>query len=323
MHTSFVFNEKDEAAIIQWLSAIDFEIAYWCDWFEIKGQRRPENYSERTEGKVAFAYPELIAGRDTVKALDVGAGPISGLGNIAGDTVIQLSACDPLAFAYKEMIDRAGVKPYVISEFALTERLCDAYPKNSFDIVNMTNALDHAINPLLGVYNMLAVCKMGGSVFLDHWENVAEFEDYTGLHKWNMSEDSGNFIIWNKTERINVTEELGEKAEVIVSRIEDEILKRRRILVNIIKRGESPFSTVGLNVYDRVLAQAAFYAMSAKYREIASDTGLVKNLKSLRKFNMRYWLINRLKPFVRKHRGNPVVDWCVEKLRPLVMKKNT
>lgn len=321
MHTSFIIDEKHEAALIQWLSSIDSEIAYWNDWFEIKGLRRPEDYSKRTKGNVEFAYPELIAGKKEVKVLDVGAGPISGLGNIVQDVKIQLSACDPLAFAYKEMLDRAGVKPYVVSEFALTERLCDAYPNNSFDIVNMTNALDHAINPLLGVYNMLAVCKKNGSVILNHWENVAEFEHYIGLHKWNISEDSGDLILWNKSEYINVTNQLGEKAVVTVSRIDDQIHKRTKIFVNIIKNEEIIFSTTGLNTYDRILTQVAFYAMSATYREIASNDGIIEKLKSLRKIKISDYLIRRLKPFVRKHRGNALVDWVVEKLKPVLIKR--
>lgn len=321
MHTSFVIDEKHEAAIVQWLSAIDSEIAYWNDWFEIKGLRRPEDYSKRTEGNMEFAYPELIAGKKEVKVLDVGAGPISCLGNITQDVKIQLFACDPLAFAYKEMLDRAGVKPYVISDFALTERLCDAYPNNSFDIVNMTNALDHAINPLLGVYNMLAVCKKGGSVTLNHRENEAEFEHYTGLHKWNISEDSGDLILWNKSEYINVTNQLGEKTRVIVSRIDDRIQKRTGIFVNIIKNEEITFSTLGLNIYDRIFTQVAFYAMSATYREIASNIGIIEKQKSLGKVKMRDYLIKRLKPFVRRHRDNVLVDWAIEKLKPVLIKK--
>lgn len=321
--TTFVFDEKDKNAIIKWLSEIDTEISYWDDWFKTKGLLEPEEYLKRTKDKVEFAYPELIAGKENVKILDVGSGPISGLGNVAGEIAIQLSACDPLAFIYKEMIDKAGIKPYVLSEFAMTERLCDAYPRDSFDIVNMTNALDHAINPLLGVYNMLAICKKGGSVVLHHRENEAEFEYYSGLHKWNISENSGNLIFWNKSEYINVTDKLGENAEVSVSRRGDGTQKLDTyIFVNIIKKGECDFSAAGLNVYDKILTQIAFYTMSTRYRKIASNESIIKKLRSLNKFRAIYWLANKLRSIIRRHRGNTLVSWCVDKLKPILMKNN-
>lgn len=323
MNTHFVFDEKDESAIIRWLSEIDTEISFWDDWFATQGLLWPEEYLKRTGGRVDFAYPELLAGKKNAKILDVGSGPISGLGNIAEDVAIQLSACDPLAFIYKEMIDRAGIKPYVISEFAMTERLCDSYHRNSFDIVNMTNALDHAINPLLGIYNMLAVCKKGGSVVLHHRENEAEFEDYSGLHKWNISENDGKLIFWNKSEYINITNKLGENAEVIVSRSGDGTQKLDTyISVHIIKKGECNFSTVGLNVYDKILTQIAFYSMSTRYRGIASNKDIIEKLRSHNKLRAVYWLANKLRSAVRKHRKNVWVNWFVEKLRPILMKNN-
>lgn len=303
MGTFFVFDESNTNAIMQWLSAINSEISYWNNWFETKGLFLPEDYSERTAGEIKFAYPEILAGQTIAKVLDVGAGPISGLGNIinGNSTAIQLSACDPLAFVYKEMLNRANIKPYVVSEFALTERLCDVYPQNSFDIVNMTNALDHAFNPLLGVYNMLAVCKIGGSVTLRHRENEAEFEDYVGLHNWNICEDSGNLIFWNKSEYINVTDTLGENAKVIVSRIGDGTQKLDTyIFVQIIKLGECEFTAIGTNIYNKIFAQVAFYFMSAKYREIAVNEGVIKKLKKalaeLRK--SRYPFGKKIKAYV-------------------------
>lgn len=319
---NFTFDEKDAKAIVDWLTAIDDEITFWSIWFETKGLHWPEDYLSRTEGNVEFAYPDIIAGKERVKVLDVGSGPISRLGNIAGDTTIELSACDPLAFVYKELLDKAGVKPYVLSEFAMTEKLCEAYPKDSFDIVNMTNALDHSINPLLGVYNMLAVCKQGGSVTLYHRENEAEFEGYLGLHKWNISEESGSLIFWNKSQRINVTGILGENAAVKVSRIGDGTQKLDTyIMVNIIKRGDCDFSASGLNIYDKILTQIAFYGMSFKYREIAPNDMVLEKLKARCKNRLTERFIRKLKSVVRKHRDKPGVEWLVEKLRPLLTKR--
>lgn len=318
MMPSFAFTTNDADAIIAWISSIDSEIAFWSDWFETKGLLWPEEYQRRVTGKIDFAYPEIITGKERAKILDVGSGPISGLGCIVDGTVIELSACDPLAFAYKDMIRRAGVSPYVIPEFALTEKLCDAYQKNSFDIVNMTNALDHSINPLLGVFNMLAVCKEDGVVVLHHRENEAEFEHYVGLHQWNISEDSGNLIFWNQTECINVTSILGENAEVNVIRIGDGSQKLDTyIRAYITKKGECEFSIDGPDVYDHIFAQISFYAMSDKYREIASDVGVIKRLRHYDKHKTRDRLIKKLKAVVRRRRGNTFVEKIISLLQPV------
>lgn len=299
---NFTFDKKDEEAIVNWLAEIDSEITFWSHWFETKGLDWPDDYAQRVEGKINFAYPDIIAGREKVKVLDVGSGPISRLGNISGGTIIELSACDPLAFVYKEMLDKAGVTPYVFSEFAMTERLRDAYPENTFDIVNMTNALDHSVNPLLGVFNMLAVCKKGGSVILYHRENEAEFEGYAGLHKWNIGEESGSLIFWNKSQRMNVTEILGEEADVKVSRIGDGTNKQETyIMANITKKGDCAFSTPGLNVYDKILTKIAFYSLSSKYREIASSDTLLEKLQSRGQSRPPAGFIQKLKYVVRKH----------------------
>lgn len=318
MGHSFVFNKSDANAIIEWISSVDTEVAFWSDWFETKGLLWPEAYAKLTSGKIEFAYPEIVAGRDLLKVLDVGSGPISGLGNIVDGVSIELSACDPLAFAYRDMLIRAGINPYVVTDFALTEKLCDTYQKNSFDIVNMTNALDHAINPLLGVFNMLAVCKKGGLVVLHHRENEAEFEHYVGLHQWNISEDSGNLLFWNQTNRINVTSILGENAEVKVVRIGDGSQKLDTyIRAYITKKNECEFSVEGPNIYDHIFAQISLYAMSDKYKEIAANEGVIEKLRYIDKHKTRDRLIKKLKSVVRKRRGNAFVEKIVSLLQPI------
>lgn len=43
----------------------------------------------------------------------------------------------------------------------------------SFDVVHMSNALDHCFDPIFGLMQLISVCKIGGKVILRHNENEA------------------------------------------------------------------------------------------------------------------------------------------------------
>jgi hypothetical protein len=64
---------------------------------------------------------------------------------------------------------------------------------------------------------MIAVCKPGSIVLLQHLVNEGETESYYGLHQWNFNLESGRFIIWNKIRRSDITDELGPAATVAAS----------------------------------------------------------------------------------------------------------
>lgn len=57
--------------------------------------------------------------------------------------------------------------------------------------------------------------KLNGEILLDHRRAEAVFERYSGLHKWNLDFDcDNNFIIWNKSNSINVTDSLSSIANI-------------------------------------------------------------------------------------------------------------
>ncbi|MCD7713581.1 MAG: hypothetical protein LUI08_01420 [Prevotella sp.] len=62
------------------------------------------------------------------------------------------------------------------------------------------------------IVESLAVLKKGGVLYLNHHVNEAETEKYKGFHKYNICEENGNLIIWNKACSHNAGEEIADFA---------------------------------------------------------------------------------------------------------------
>lgn len=117
-----------------------------------------------------------------------------------------LTPVDPLADEYAEQLRRAGRTPPVPTILGHAETLEEQFGRARFDFVFSHNALDHCYDPLLALRQMVAVAKPRAWIRLEHQQNEAEAEKYHGLHQWNFCEQGGDFIIWNKSARHNVTE---------------------------------------------------------------------------------------------------------------------
>jgi SAM-dependent methyltransferase len=153
-----------------------------------------------------------------VTILDVGAGPASTVGRRFGETSLEVVAVDPLADRYNRILDDAGLIPPVRTEALEGERLLERFGPDGFDIAYSRNALDHAIDPVLIVEQMVAVVRRGGYVLLRHARNEAVHQDYVQLHQWNFDEREGDFIVWRGHEETNVTERLAGRAELTCRR---------------------------------------------------------------------------------------------------------
>jgi SAM-dependent methyltransferase len=117
--------------------------------------------------------------------LDVGSGALSW---IKGLIRMRLYSCDPLAHEYREIFDyhshpnAINYIPHKVS----AEELSKEYPENFFDIVHCSNALDHTQNPYKAILEMERVCRPGGMILIQGFENEAIHEDWKGLHQWNI-----------------------------------------------------------------------------------------------------------------------------------------
>jgi SAM-dependent methyltransferase len=148
------------------------------------------------------------------RVLDVGAGPATPLGTESPGGPVEVVAVDPLAERYDEILARKGMVPPIRTLRGEAEKLTDQFPEGSFDIVYSSNALDHSYEPMTAIRNMTLLCKPGGIVFLRHFENEAERENFYGLHKWNFFRRGRDMIIANRTEEISVAKMLSGLATV-------------------------------------------------------------------------------------------------------------
>lgn len=195
-----------------WLDNIGDEIDYWARYIGTDGAEYPDDFQFRLRNDT------LISSRDDhlanmisrvisqeISILDVGSGPLTNLGKQVLGKSITITACDPLADIYNRLIERRGLTAPVKTTFADAENLSHFFLPQSFDVVHCANALDHSYDPLSAIIEMLKVVKPGGFIKLGHFENEAVSENYHGLHQWNFTERSGDFVIWNREQDVSLT----------------------------------------------------------------------------------------------------------------------
>ena len=204
-------------SISLWKFGVESERAFWSNWISTKGLYWPDDFETRTKPRPLPKYllrylPDVAI--EPVRVLDVGAGPITNIGTFVPDRTSELIAVDPLARYYRSLLEQFDLAPIVPTQFSFVEDLSARYAPSSFDLITCTNALDHAIEPAWGILEMLVCLKIGGVIILQHRENEAEHENYAGLHQWNFTVKDGNFIIFNKSGNINVTELVSSFAKI-------------------------------------------------------------------------------------------------------------
>ena len=205
----------------QWFGSIDEEIKYW-DFFCRQGKEvYKDMWDKHVENNKALSYIteyfDAFPDGCEVKYIDVGSGPFSRNGIISKRLVLKTEAVDPLAAVYNSLKDKYNLNNGIKIQTGFVELLDKEISANKYDIVHMSNALDHCFDPILGIYQLLRICKIGGMVLLRHNENEAERQNYTGLHQWNLSLDhqKNAFIIWNKNYRYNINKIFSKVADVI------------------------------------------------------------------------------------------------------------
>lgn len=200
----------------KWLDGIKSELNFWKHYIDTKGIEFNTKWDELISNDRPFELDEYLTSAET-KFLDVGSGPFSSCGIKTNKTKMKMYTVDALAYIYKALKDKSKIYSGVTPDFAMVEFLDEKFEKNEFDIVLMQNALDHTFNPLIGILQMLLVCKIGGRVILKHKINEAENGNYSGLHQWNLCIDDHKFMIWRPGIYYNVTEILKEYVDFIIN----------------------------------------------------------------------------------------------------------
>lgn len=197
------------------------EVLFWRRWFVTGGLDWPDDYAMRLDPKAPLQeHLAAIVDRvpkQEVELLDVGAGPLTVIGKVHPSKTLRITATDALARGYDGLLTHFGLNPAVRTVFAEAEKLREHLGDRQFDVVHAQNSLDHCVDPVAGLEQMLSVTRPGGFVVLLHEENEGQNESYHALHQWDFTTDGGHFIIAGpgpNGPRRDVTAMLSGRAEV-------------------------------------------------------------------------------------------------------------
>ncbi len=182
-------------------------------WQTLKHYRRKIKRKADEWNREFHLQPHLekfVHGKPEVAILDVGSGPFPTVGTLHDHMKISLRACDILAKQWEELFEEAGISPVHPVEYADMEEM--PYASGTFDLVHCRNALDHTEDPMKAISEFLRVCKSGGVIFLEHFENEGRQQSYLGQHFWNIQQLGGGNLcrIWNEEQEFFLTDVLGD-----------------------------------------------------------------------------------------------------------------
>ena len=201
-----------------WESGIAEEVDYWDRYLRTGGGNYPEDFQMRTNPNAPL-QDHIIDVLDfptqaELHILDVGAGPLTYIGKQWLDKKVTITAIDPLAANYDELLQKYGITPLVRTQLGDAEKLTTYFPENTFDLGHARNAIDHCYDPNLAIQQMVAAVKPRGVVYLHHAVNEAKTRRYRGFHQWNLSASQGELYIGNAKQTINISKSLAAVAEV-------------------------------------------------------------------------------------------------------------
>jgi SAM-dependent methyltransferase len=253
-----------------WLKGIRSELGHWRRIMETKVPQKRGWVSDSRK----CDFEQYLEPREETLCLDVGSGPFSSSGDKTDKTNLKFTAVDPLAYSYKILKKKFNITTGITPEYCMVERLAEKFDENTFDIVHMKNALDHAFNPVFGIMQMIAVCKKGGKIILQHGRNVAEKENFHGFHQWNLCVENGDFVIWRRDAKYNVSKMLANCAEVIIEETPEEwvgvVLVKREDLEIDAELQRPLIRILNEKIFERLLECAVSEAYSTKENVISA-----------------------------------------------------
>jgi SAM-dependent methyltransferase len=214
-----------------WKNALPSEVGFWEDYLKTGGKscNAEAEFKFRTDPAAALQpwLHELLAcpAGSVVRVLDVGAGPLTWVGKKWEGRTVQIEAIDPLADAYNQIMQRAGVTPPVITRKGDGEEVTRLFGRDQFDLAFARNCLDHAYDAIQAVTGLIETTKPGGIVFLWHNQDEAEHLCYDGLHQWNFRLDNGALIVWKGGRALNVNQVFAEQLEVLRCELEGDMIQ--------------------------------------------------------------------------------------------------
>lgn len=200
-------------AVARWRAGLGDELAYWRLVMETKGLEWPDDFRERLDPATPLQeHVRALLPRDgDVRILDVGAGPFTILGKVWPGRRVTITAIDPLALSYEQLVSEHGFVGPVTRLQANGEDVAQIFGPNSFDLAYARNSLDHAYDPVAAIEAMLVVAPV---VHLEHSSREATKQGHAGLHQWDIFAEGEHLFVDGDGRLVDVTERLGVTSAV-------------------------------------------------------------------------------------------------------------
>lgn len=279
----------EQSSVKQWLSGISYELAFWNNVY--RWHSSPDSMSSWSrhgsqlwlDGMDAQGF---LSRFEHPVVYDVGCGMSymhgDHLSTPDGDVMLDIHYVDPLAHFYNIIKRRHGSDMPDI-EFGMLEYLSATAGTDCAHLIIIYNALDHSANPMQGIIDALHALKVGGRIYLCHHPNEAEAEHYKGFHKFNITEEDGACIIWNKELRIDVESLLKPYATISTHRLDN------GFIVSVIEKQKAMQMSASFQDEQRHALSSMLETMISVCRQPAFATWQV----------VKYWWYNAIQFFVQ------------------------
>lgn len=135
-------------------------------------------------------YLSMRTQKKAATVLDVGSGPVSILNGFAPGN-LDITTCDPLSEHYQSIFD--------YNKYEITPPLPypaeEAFQGKTYDVVHISNALDHTVDPAKSLVDLVQCVKEGGYLIVQGFTNEATHENYRGFHQHNLCLIDGQLSI--------------------------------------------------------------------------------------------------------------------------------
>jgi SAM-dependent methyltransferase len=169
--------EKIEPMTQKQLEGVCEELKFWKGF--VKTKRFSGWIANSPTPELCEYAQEKILSMNPITILDVGSGPVSILTGLTG---AKLTTADLLGDFYQLIFDfeKHGITPPVAipAEQLILDR--------KFDLVHMSNALDHCQDPELVIQRLWNLVDFGGHLMIQGFVDEGKYERYRGLHSWDL-----------------------------------------------------------------------------------------------------------------------------------------
>ena len=161
------------------IKGVAHELSFWKQFVQSDRFLNGWLSNDKTPELNDMVYMFLL-GQPEAKVLDCGSGVVSILhGTVKAG---NLHACDLLAYEYEKIFDYKAngiIPPFPAG---CEELIFDG----TFDVVHISNALDHTQDPQAAYNAMYRAVKPGGFLIVQGFVNEGTHEEWIGFHQWDL-----------------------------------------------------------------------------------------------------------------------------------------